>query len=345
VSRIRISVVAVLALALLVPRTQAQSLTTGLFDRYLDALRQELGIPGLSAAVVQNGNVVWERGFGLQDVAQAVPATPDTPYPIANLSETIGATLLLRECVDQGRADLSDRVIRWIPYPDNTTTLSQVLSHTSSTGTYGYDPVRFGVLNGVVSECSGVSYTKAVANDLLERLAMSSSIPGRDALRPPMANEFPEATIAAYNSVLGRMATPYRVDSVTGKATRSDYTSPDLDAATGMISSAHDLARFDAALSDGALVSPELLSVAWQPSPRRPTGLGWFVQTSDGEKLVWHFGVAKDAYSSLILKVPSRGLTLVLLANSDRLASSLNTAQPDVTQSIFARLFLKLFVV
>ena len=112
-----------------------------------------------------------------------------------------------------------------------------------------------------------------------------------------------------------------------------------------MIASAHDLAKFDAALSVGALVSEDLLSEAWQQSPGRPTGLGWFVQTSDGEKLIWNFGIARDAYSSLILKVPSRGLTLILLANSDRLASSLSTAQPDVTQSIFARLFLKLFVI
>ena len=41
-----------------------------------------------------------------------------------------------------------------------------------------------------------------------------------------------------------------------------------------------------------------------------PAGLGWFVQSYNGIPVVWQFGVVKNAYSSLILKLPNRGLTL-----------------------------------
>jgi hypothetical protein len=72
--------------------------------------------------------------------------------------------------------------------------------------------------------------------------------------------------------------------------------------------------------------------------------LGWFVQTYNNERLVWHFGLARDAYSSLILKVPSKDLTFIVLANSDGLSAPYSLENGDVTKSLFAQVFLKLFV-
>src|SRR5262249_12378271 len=73
-----------------------------------------------------------------------------------------------------------------------------------------------------------------------------------------------------------------------------------------------------------------------------PMGLGWFVQYYKGERVVWHFGNVPNAYSSLILKLPARNMTFILLANSDGLSSPFDLAQGDVTRSLFASLFLKL---
>src|SRR6267378_1854729 len=50
------------------------------FQQSLDSLRRQYAIPGLSAAIVNNGQIIWEGGFGFQDVENQVPATPDTPY-------------------------------------------------------------------------------------------------------------------------------------------------------------------------------------------------------------------------------------------------------------------------
>jgi hypothetical protein len=94
------------------------------------------------------------------------------------------------------------------------------------------------------------------------------------------------------------------------------------------------------------LLSAESRRVAWTRSGTNaaplPTGLGWFVQSYKGELIVWQFGVIANGYSSLILKVPNRGATLILLANSDGLSAPFALENGDVTTSLFAQLFLRL---
>ena len=68
------------------------------------------------------------------------------------------------------------------------------------------------------------------------------------------------------------------------------------------------------------------------------------MQTYNGETIYWQFGSTVGAYSSLYLKVPSRHVTLILLANSDGLSEPFSLQNGDVTSSLFARTFLKLFV-
>src|SRR4029453_16459268 len=105
---------ALLAFAALGPSVRAQaSLPLSLFERYLEALRQQAGIPGLSAAVIENGRVVWDKGFGYQDVEALASATAETPYPVMDLTQTLSSTVLLQQCLDLRYLELNDRVLRW----------------------------------------------------------------------------------------------------------------------------------------------------------------------------------------------------------------------------------------
>ena len=47
---------------------------------------------------------------------------------------------------------------------------------------------------------------------------------------------------------------------------------------------------------------------------------------------------------TLVVKVPNRGLTFIVLANSDALAAPFGRDSWDVTASVFARLFLRVFL-
>ena len=141
---------------------------------------------------------------------------------------------------------------------------------------------------------------------------------------------------------------PYVVDQQR-RASPSQYTVTTISPSSGLISTVRDVAQFYLALrKNGVLVRPESLGVAWLPplgsdGQRLPHGLGWFVQSFSGQTVVWQFGLAENASSSLVVTIPGRGLTLILAANSDGLAKPFHLQVGDVTASPFARVFLNLF--
>jgi CubicO group peptidase (beta-lactamase class C family) len=348
VRTIKILLVALAALSAAGPAAQAQgSLPISLFERYVEALRVQSGIPGLSAAIVQSGRVVWDAGFGYQNVEALERATADTPYPVMDLTQTLSSTAVLQECKDQRYLELTDRVYRWNPeFEDNSTTIAQLLSHSSPSGQFKYDPDRFAGLTGVADQCSSSRYVRLLTEEIFNPLRMTRSVPGADIVDPssPHRRWISASTLDQYAAILRQLAVPYKVDS-RGRPVRSTPPSGALSAATGVVSTVRDLAAFDAALDDGLLLTPTTRSQAWHSSGSTPTGLGWFVSRHNGERIVWHFGVARDAYSSLIVKVPDRRLTLILLANSDGLAGPpYNLADGNLSSNLFASIFLKLFV-
>jgi CubicO group peptidase (beta-lactamase class C family) len=110
-----------------------------------------------------------------------------------------------------------------------------------------------------------------------------------------------------------------------------------------------DVAQFDLALRKGQLLRDDTLASAWTSASGRlgqplPHGIGWFVQSYKGERVVWQFGMTENGASSLVVTLPARGISMILLANSDGLVKPFALADGDVTLSPFARLFLGLFV-
>ena len=342
----RVAAVAVMAAVGLSSGAFAQNLVFSLFERYLESLRIQAGIPGLSAAVVQNGTIVWERGFGQADVENSLPARPDTPYHLADLTQLL-TTQLLAQCAERGRVRAEDSIRQWVPLADPPATVGQLLSHSSGAPpAFKYEPARFALLTVPVEQCDSKPFRKVMADQIIGRLGMTDAAPGRDfaTLLVDDAPIFEPQAIQRYNAVLQRMAVPYKVDR-RGRPTRGDLPPPMLNAATGLVASVRDLAKFD---KDLAGLRDDTLEQIWNNQrigdTLIPMGLGWFVQIYQNERLVWHFGVTPDGYSSLLLKAPSRQLTLILLANSDGLSVPFPLQDGDVTSSLFALTFLRLFL-
>jgi CubicO group peptidase (beta-lactamase class C family) len=328
----------------------ADDLVLARFGDYLEALRTQAGIPGLAAVLVGTTDITWERGFGLQDIAQALPARTDTPFEIDGVTQALTATLVLR-CVDDGSLSLDDPVARFSPSsPYAGATLRQIMSHTSAGPNglvFSYRLDRLNALVGAVSLCTNLSF-RASIEGLLKRLAMARSVPGTDVVLSPPADEFDDSTLARFASVFASLATPYAVDS-NGNASQSRYSATTLTPGSGLISTARDLANFDLGFKTGYLLRPETLAIAWTPpldgnGQRLPHALGWFGQTYNGERVVWQFGVSDGASSSLMIMVPRRALTLILLANSPGLVRPFSLTAGDVTASPFGKLFLGIFV-
>jgi CubicO group peptidase (beta-lactamase class C family) len=336
------------ALAIGVPLHAADSLVLTRFGDYLEALRVNAGVPGMVATIVGINDVAYERTFGQQDLERSVATRMDTPFHVEGLTQTMTAVLVLR-CAEEGRISLDDQIVRFAPGdPDEGATVRQILTHTTTSGQFVYQPQRFDVLKTVVDKCTTTSNTtgsfRVAVNSTLERFQMNDSVPGPDAVGVPASpNGIGQAAIDRFKANLERLAVPYAVDTQK-RVTKSQYPTTGLRGGAGLISSARDYARFDLALKAGSLLSFDGLSVAWTPLGGRPHGLGWFVQNFNGEKVVWSFGQGDNASSSLVVILPARSMTLVLLANSDGLSKSFNLANGDVTTSPFAKLFLELFV-
>jgi CubicO group peptidase (beta-lactamase class C family) len=326
-----------------------------LFDRfrdYVDALRVQAAIPGLAATIVGRTDVLWEHASGLQDVERSIAARPDTPFNIGGLTEMFTAAAVLR-CAEEGRLSLDDPIGAYKHgAPDTNATVRQLLTHTSGPPdalTFAFRPDRLEPLAAAIRVCTGDSYRETIAN-LFDRFAMIDSVPGGDivTIQPPAEGLPSPAEKARYTDVLSRLAPGYTVDR-RGRPTLSAKTETPLTPAGGLISTARDLARFDLALRSGALLRDDTLAAAWQPALGRdhralPHGMGWFVQSYKGEPVVWQFGMTEGAASALMITLPARNLTFVILANSDDLVKPYPLVNGDVSLSPFAKLFLGIFV-
>src|SRR4051812_8825040 len=85
--------------------------TLPLLDAYLEPLRLQAGIPGMSAAVLSDGELVWEKGYGFQNISTRERPTADTPYLVGDMSGPLAAVLLL-QCVEQRRVGLDEPISR-----------------------------------------------------------------------------------------------------------------------------------------------------------------------------------------------------------------------------------------
>jgi CubicO group peptidase (beta-lactamase class C family) len=260
---------------------------------------------------------------------------------------------MVLQCVQQGRLTFDTRIVNYTPSsPDADATVGQVMSHTfGSPGnlTFSYNTARLDSLRFVVETCMRTKFRQAFASTL-ERLGMNDSAPGPDAALPDLntADLATPAQAARYNGVLRRLATPYAV-SAQGVATPSEYGVKTLGAGHGLISTVFDFAKFDLALRQGVLLRADTLAAAWRAPVNAsgqalPHGMGWFVQTYNREAVVWQYGIGAGASSSLVITLPARNITLILLANSDGLAKPASLSAGDVTVSPFARVFLGLVV-
>ena len=96
------------------------------------------------------------------------------------------------------------------------------------------------------------------------------------------------------------------------------------------------------------LAQPATASAEWQVQPFLGVTFGGGTSFVDLEHAAGHrhiaVGVSDNASSSLVVKVPARGMTLIVLANGDGLVKSLPLSAGDLTISPVARLFLGTFI-
>src|SRR5258705_9018576 len=122
------------------------------------------GVPGVSIAVFDNGQILWARGYGLADISANKPVTPETLFQAASVSKSVTAFAAL-QLVQQGKLNLDEdvnrKLVSWkVPENEFTktqkVTLRRLLSHTAGLNVASFGgylagkpvPTTVQVLNG-----------------------------------------------------------------------------------------------------------------------------------------------------------------------------------------------------
>src|SRR5258708_19047750 len=98
-------------------------------------------VPGVGAAVVQNGQPVGSAVFGMSDLEDSAPATSSTLYRLGSISKSITAVAIL-QLHERGKLDLDAPVQKYCPaFPqkDSPITSRQLLAHLSGIRHYNQD--------------------------------------------------------------------------------------------------------------------------------------------------------------------------------------------------------------
>lgn len=307
-------------------------------------------VPGISAAVVQDGRGVWSEGFGVADMENFVPATPSTLYRLGSISKSITAVAIM-QLWEHGKLDLDAPVQKYCPaFPQKeyVITTRQLLGHLGGIRHYHPDG------KGDVPDDSARHFAS-----MQESLQLFAN----DPLVAKPGTEFHYSTYGytllgcVLEGAASQKYMTYVHDNVLAPAGMYDTQADNFFAVTqhrtrwyhkdksdvvrnagvldssykipggGLISSADDMAKFAAAMLAGTLVKPATRDLMWtvlKPTEDKPShyGLGWFVTDKFGLHLVGHDGGQQGTSTAMTL-APERRAGVIVLANMD----SINTNQ------------------
>lgn len=339
------------------------------FRQFAAAYRTEHHILSFSWAIAKGDRILAAEGIGWQDHDAEEKTTGDTTYLVASITKTFSAATLIAMDAD-GVIDLDDdftslsdwkRRCAWLsnsgnifgggkPLEDGYTppridcsarlTLRDVLRMRvlGQPGTnFLYNPIVFGRLANWVEEKTGKPFDYWVRRYVIDKAGLKDIAAGwRDT----------QGGLALVN-----LAPPFRAVAPEVDADRLQPTplpNPEMNASSGIIASARSLARYSIALDQEKILPRRLLTTMWTP-PVDADGraasyaYGWWTQRWRGQRLVWHGGWWPEAYAGLLLKVPDKQLTLVLLGNTDGLNWGNRLQMAEVEKSPLALKFLELF--
>lgn len=109
-----------------------------IIEAWMDAEVAYKDIPGISAGIVYDQELVWSRGFGFSDIDTKKPATPESMYSICSISKLFTSISVL-QLRDEGKISLDDPIKKYLPwfnikdtFPDAPEiTLRGILTHSS----------------------------------------------------------------------------------------------------------------------------------------------------------------------------------------------------------------------
>ena len=261
-------------LFLCVPAQARRCIVYEVFGAYLDSLRDQAGIPGLAAAIVDTNGIVWERAYGRQDIARALATRTDTPFNADGLTQTITAAMVLR-CVEERRLSLDDSVGTFRRRHDRARR-----DDSPAPDAHVWRPRQPRVRPSSRAARAAVADRARMRGRFVSRDVRESAPPSRDVRLGSRSQHRHDCgarrkacpiprDVERYAAVLQRRATPYSVD---GRGARAavvvSRVRSALTPSTGLVTTVRDLAKFDLALKQGILLERGTLELRVERAER-----------------------------------------------------------------------------
>ncbi|MDC0666409.1 serine hydrolase domain-containing protein [Nannocystis radixulma] len=312
-------------------------------------------VPGLAVGLVRQGRLVFTRGYGLADLEQGIPVTPDTVFRIFSVTKIFTAAAVM-QLVERGQLGLDDPLARFVPeFPRaHEITIGQLLSHISGIHDYAGSSRVLEQAGATPDELVRHIAAQPVLFDFAPQTRWSYSnsnyvllgliverVSGRPYHEYLAAHVFPPAGLV-------RTRVDNGIDLVPGRASgyvpdprrRGAFVhGPHLDmssvyAAGALLSTVPELAAWFTAFFAGRIVgrravekmlAPARLrdgSVAGPPGTAAFYGLGLRSYCLDGQRAIGPGG-SFSTFSAKVTYYPETELVLVVLTNTGGKAAEL----------------------
>ncbi len=315
-------------------------------DRRIQAEMAERNIPGALIGVASRGRLVHTQSYGLANVEVRVPVSDSTVFEIGSISKQFVAAAVML-LVEDGRLGLDDPIHDFLPdLPSEWlgVTVRQLLTHTSGIPDYEeiqtYEAYRFRFTPDEIIRVAhsrpmdfepgtGWYYSNTgyfLLSLIVERIAGRPFGQVLDTMVfGPLG--MGQTRMADPEDIIQHRASGYWVDRMGVELMNRDATQASSTlGAGGLLSSVHDMVRWDEALYGDELLSEESKAVMWT-SAVLPNGddtgyaFGWGVGEYRGRRSVGHGGQVAGFVASF-LRLPDDELAIIVFANRYRVSSS-----------------------
>jgi D-alanyl-D-alanine carboxypeptidase len=338
------------AAASAIPRLSAQVVqptadALAVMDQRIRAAMAEDNIPGVLIGVASRGRLVHTHSYGMANVELSVPVSDSTVFEIGSISKQFVSTAIML-LVEDGRVDLDDGIHRYLadlPSEWLGVTIRQLLTHTSGIPDYEeiqtYEAYRFRftpeqiirvahsrpmdfepgmgwfysntgyfLLSLIVERVEGHPLGRVLQSRIFEPLGMT------------------QTRLSDPEDIIRHRASGYWVDRMGVKLMNRDATQPSSTlGAGGILSSVHDMVKWDEALYGDQFLSEASKTAMWE-STVLPNGdntgyaFGWSVGQYRGHRSVSHNGQVAGFVASFV-RLLDEEAGLIVFANRYRVSS------------------------
>lgn len=329
-----------------------QSPDLNALDAYIAKAVTDFDQPGLAVGIVQNGQLIWSKGYGKLDLAKAAPVTPNSIFYCASISKAFTACAI-GLLVDDGKVSFEDPVRKHLPWfntPDayvtEHMTVKDLLCHRSGWDTFDGDLLWYGTTmdqKQILSRHAGEPFTYEFRDQFgysnLMFIAAAQVIEAASGMTwerfittrifQPLGMDRSRVDVADLSG-LSDVALPHVRKGQDPAAPQKSMPYQDLhgaDGACGVLSTVNDMAKWDAMwanegkvgdkafLSKGSYTTITSSHLA-MGGRREGAGLGWFIESNNNEKVITHSG----GMPGFILNhavVPDKDLAVIALGNGE----------------------------